>query len=57
MRAPERRGFGSRLLGRPLAAELGGAVELDFAAGGVRCAIRFPVMGSAAPVPAGPTPS
>ncbi len=57
VQAPERRGFGSRLLGRPLAAELGGAVELDFAAGGVRCAIRFPVMGSAAPVPAGRTPS
>ena len=32
---PERRGFGTRLIERGLAAELGAAVKLDYAAGGV----------------------
>ncbi len=55
VRPPERRGFGSRLLGAPLAAELGGALELGFASDRVWCAIRFPATGGAAPAPAGPT--
>ncbi|HEY8572421.1 sensor histidine kinase [Phenylobacterium sp.] len=37
---PERTGFGSRLLARGLAAELGGQVELRFEPGGVQCFIR-----------------
>jgi len=53
VRPPERRGFGSRLLGRALSAELGGAVELDFAPGGVRCATRLPLLASAASGSAG----
>jgi PAS domain S-box-containing protein len=36
---PARRGFGSRLLERGLAAELGGRVEMDFAPGGLRCVL------------------
>ena len=40
---PGRRGFGSRLLERALAGELGGEVKLDFAPGGVCCIMRFPV--------------
>ena len=35
--APERRGFGSRLIERSLAAELGGKAALVFAPNGVRC--------------------
>ncbi|MDO9713308.1 sensor histidine kinase [Paracraurococcus lichenis] len=53
VRPPERRGFGSRLLGRALAAELGGSVELDFAPGGVRCAVRLPLVADTAPASAG----
>jgi len=37
---PARRGFGSRLLERGLAHELGGHVELSFPPDGVRCRIR-----------------
>jgi PAS domain S-box-containing protein len=48
VRPPMRLGFGSRLLGRPLATELNGAVELSFAPAGVRCAIRLPLTASAA---------
>ncbi|MFN3514966.1 MAG: HWE histidine kinase domain-containing protein [Phenylobacterium sp.] len=40
---PERQGFGSRLLERSLARELGGAVRLSFPPEGVRCEIRFPL--------------
>jgi two-component sensor histidine kinase len=43
VRAPERRGFGSRMIERGLAAELGGAVELEFLPGGVRCVVDAPV--------------
>ncbi|WP_068878475.1 MULTISPECIES: PAS domain S-box protein [unclassified Phenylobacterium] len=39
---PTRRGFGSRLLERGVARELGGRVTLDFARSGVVCAIRVP---------------
>jgi two-component sensor histidine kinase len=38
--APERAGFGSRLLQRSLARELGGEVAFTFAPEGVRCEIR-----------------
>ena len=40
--APERRGFGSLLLQRTLAQDLGGRVELDYAVDGVRCVIDIP---------------
>lgn len=40
---PERRGFGSRLLERGLAAELSGEVTVDYERGGVRCTIRTPL--------------
>ncbi|MBV9750651.1 MAG: PAS domain S-box protein [Acetobacteraceae bacterium] len=43
VRPPVRRGLGSRLLGRPLAAELGGTVDVRFDPAGVRCVIGFPV--------------
>jgi two-component sensor histidine kinase len=42
---PLRRGFGTRLLERGLAAQIGGAVSLDFAASGLRCRIRIPAEG------------
>lgn len=37
---PQRRGFGSLLVERALAQDLGGAAELDFDAEGVTCTIR-----------------
>lgn len=40
---PDRRGFGSRLLERGLAAEMAGEVTLDFAPGGLICMIRAPL--------------
>jgi two-component sensor histidine kinase len=40
---PERRGFGSRLIERSLAAELDGTVDLAFEPTGVRCAIDVPL--------------
>jgi PAS domain S-box-containing protein len=39
---PSRRSFGSRLIERSIAAELGGTAVLDFAPGGLRCEIRVP---------------
>jgi PAS domain S-box-containing protein len=39
---PPKRGFGSRLIERSLARELGGAVSLDFAPTGLRCHIVAP---------------
>jgi two-component sensor histidine kinase len=39
---PSRRGFGTRLLERGLAAQIGGAVSLNFAPCGLRCRIRLP---------------
>ena len=41
--APEKRGFGTRMIERTLAAEFGGTVELDFAPGGVTCTVIAPV--------------
>lgn len=44
---PDRKGFGSRLIERGLALELGGTVNLTFPAEGVRCDIAFPLTGRA----------
>ena len=41
---PPRRGFGSRLIERGLAAELGGEVRLDFAPEGLTCVIDAPLL-------------
>ena len=40
---PSHRGFGSRLIERGAARELGGRVTLDFEPGGVACAFRLPL--------------
>lgn len=40
---PTRRGFGTRLIERILAAEFGGAVDLDFAPSGVVCTVAAPI--------------
>ena len=40
---PTRRGFGSRLLQKGLAAELGGRVELAFEPRGVVCSMHLPM--------------
>ena len=45
---PDSRGFGSRLLERGLASDLGGQVELDFRPAGVRCTILAPLAGGPA---------
>ena len=42
VRQPERRGFGSRLIGRSIAHELRGQVTLDFEPDGLRCDMRIP---------------
>ncbi len=44
---PERRGFGSRLIERSAATDLGGAVRLDFRPEGLRCSIEAPLGGPA----------
>jgi two-component sensor histidine kinase/PAS domain-containing protein len=49
-----RRGFGLRLLTQGLRADLGGAAELCFARGGLRCTIRLPTDAAAAPPPPAP---
>jgi PAS domain S-box-containing protein len=41
--SPARKGFGSRLIERSLAGELGGCVRPDFAPGGFSCAIETPL--------------
>jgi PAS domain S-box-containing protein len=43
--APATRGFGSRMLERGLAAELGGSVRIDFRPEGVVCTIEAPLAG------------
>ena len=40
VKPPTRRGFGSRLIERGLAAELRGGAQLDFAPAGLQCVIR-----------------
>jgi PAS domain S-box-containing protein len=42
---PSRRGFGTRLIERGLAQELGGAVTIEFDPSGVICAIEIPLSG------------
>lgn len=41
--APARRGFGSRLLERGVAGELGGTVRMEFGTEGLTCIIRTPI--------------
>ncbi len=43
VRPPERRGFGSRIVQLALPGELGGAVDVDYRAEGLRCTIRSPL--------------
>jgi two-component sensor histidine kinase len=43
---PTRRGFGSKLIERSLALDLGGAVEIDFAPKGVVCTVDAPIEGT-----------
>ena len=43
MKQPERQGFGTKLIQRGLAQQLGGDIKLDFAPAGVRCVITFPI--------------
>jgi two-component sensor histidine kinase len=45
--SPDRQGFGTRLMQRLLADELGGDVSLDYRPEGLVCAIRFPVWSAA----------
>jgi two-component sensor histidine kinase len=44
---PDRQGFGTRLMQRVLADELGGEVSLDYRPEGLVCTIRFPVWSEA----------
>jgi PAS domain S-box-containing protein len=41
--APERKGFGTRLIERSIVHELGGAIETNYAATGVECQFRVPL--------------
>ena len=43
VRAPKRRGFGSRLIERNLARDLDGSVEIRFEPGGVLCTVDAPI--------------
>jgi two-component sensor histidine kinase len=43
VKPPSRKGFGTRLIQRGLAAELGGSVSLDYAEAGLVCIIDAPV--------------
>lgn len=43
VRPPEKRGFGSRIVETALPNELGGAVQVDYRADGLRCSIRSPL--------------
>lgn len=43
VRTPRRRGFGSRLIEGSVSGRLGGSVEMDFARGGLRCHMTFPL--------------
>jgi PAS domain S-box-containing protein len=46
--SPSRFGFGSRLLEVGLARDVDGVVDMDYAAAGLRCEIRFPLQGNIA---------
>ncbi|MCB5174528.1 sensor histidine kinase [Microvirga lenta] len=43
VKPPERQGFGTKLIQRGLAQQLGGDIKLDFAPAGIRCVITFPL--------------
>ena len=43
--SPERRGFGTRMIERALAAEFGGAVRIEFAPGGLICTLEATLPG------------
>jgi two-component sensor histidine kinase len=43
VRAPAKRGFGSRMIERALASELRGKVELQFLPEGLRCLVEAPL--------------
>ena len=43
VKQPERQGFGTKLIQRGLAQQLGGEIKLDFAPGGGRCVVTFPI--------------
>lgn len=43
VKAPRRRGFGSRLIEGSVSGRLGGSVEMDFARQGLRCHMTFPM--------------
>jgi len=40
---PKRRGFGTRLIDRSIAHELGGGLETNYASSGFECLIRIPL--------------
>ena len=46
--APARRGFGSALIGATVRSQLGGRIEMDWAADGLRCTIDLPAQGALA---------
>ncbi len=43
VKPPSRRGFGTRMIERGLAAEFGGTVRIEFAPGGLRCTVDAPL--------------
>ena len=43
VQAPTRRGFGSRLIERSLAHDLGGTAQIEFRSGGVVCTVDAPL--------------
>ena len=49
MRPRTREGFGTRLIGRALAATVGGAATLDLPPGGAVCRIEAPLSGFVEP--------
>ncbi len=51
---PARQGFGTRLIERSLAHDLGGTTRIDFEAEGVRCSVEAPLAGILAPLGAAP---
>ncbi|WP_207455639.1 PAS domain S-box protein [Azospirillum sp. SYSU D00513] len=53
---PARRGFGTRMIERGLAAELEGVVAIDFHPEGLVCTVEAPLPGPADAPPAGPSP-
>jgi two-component sensor histidine kinase len=52
VRPPTRQGFGSRLIQRSLAAEIEGAVTIDYAPEGVVCVIKTTIRQGSAPLDA-----